>query len=89
MLSNDLISLSVNPVSHQRPPLAATPHVRKSRLGWGVAAASSHSVLIKNRIEASISENMSRQSDWRTQGERDFGMKVLGDSFTSPTLLVR
>lgn len=64
MLSNDLISLNVSPVSHLRPCQLST-HVQGSRVLWFIMAVctSSQPVLIKNRIEPSIFENMSRQSD--------------------------
>lgn len=62
MLSNDLISLSVNPVSHQGPAVssAAPPprvHPAAAQRGEeGVAGISgpSQSAVIRNRIEASI-----------------------------------
>ena len=65
MLSNDLISLSVSPVSHRR--LLWTLAARRctsvgSFLLSGIPAAWPPG-LIKNRIERSISENVSRQND--------------------------
>lgn len=62
MLSNDLISLSVSPVSHQGPAVSsAAPRLKvppgRLRVGGGAAAAvsgPSQPAVIKNRIEASI-----------------------------------
>lgn len=61
MLSNDLISLRVSPVSHQGPAVSsAAPPLRvplAARGGVGAAAGvsgPSQPAVIKNRIEASI-----------------------------------
>jgi len=93
MLSNDLISLSVRPVSHRGAP------VRSGRLCPRVPAALRH----HRRRHAHLASARPHQKPDRalnlwehvkaerlgTQGVRDFGMKVPGISFTISTLLVR
>lgn len=100
MLSNNLISLSVRPIGHQRPcqlgcssprVLAALRHHwhHLHRCRHSSSCTSSRPVLIKNRIERSISKKYVKAKWLGTQGVRDFGMKVPGISFTISTLLVR
>lgn len=82
-------------LSVTRGPVSSAVHVCGSWVLWGIAADvyvcafTFQSALIKIGIEPSIFENMSRQSDWGTQGVRDFRMKGLGIPFTLSTLLVR
>ena len=95
MLSNDLISLSVSPVSHQRPCQLGCPCPRAS------SALRYHRRRRPRRVHL-VSACPHQKQDrtlnlWKyvkakwlgTQGVRDFGMKVLGISFTISTLLVR
>lgn len=92
MLSNDLISLSVSPVSHWRPCQLRCPGPTVLRHHCHCCYCCMHLVSACPHQKQDRTINLWKyvKAKWLgTQGVRDFGMKVPGISFTISTLLVR